>query len=544
MLLLPLFWWVNNSWAQLPHGGRPFPLTGMKAMTEPLIFDDFCLEKALETSLSPDAVSGKKPFAFAWNHETALSPGNSGEWQESSTGTRIWRLHLRTPGALAVNVNFSRFRIKEGIMVFLYPPEQDFFLGGFNYLNNNSADYLPVGFIPGESVIIEMQVPPGYPDFGELEIGALGHAYIDVFGKDGYFGRSGNCNVNINCPQGADYQEVKKAVCRIIFRRGASTELCTGTLINNLKQDTIPYLYTANHCIRNATEAASALFYFDYESPECLNRDDTLLYILSGSSLKATSDSIDFTLLQLNESPPASYNPYFGGWTTTVIPAFRVVCIHHPQGDVKKISLDSDQITPIYQSPIPENLDWLTEESVPEAFWRVIDWDLGTTEGGSSGSPLFNQDNLIIGNLTGGEASCANSVNDYFSKFYMAWDYYSIPSKQLKYWLDPDNSGLKFVGGFQPFDFPDSLINPSDQFFIYPNPATSFVTFETDSQDISGGVLFLYTINGKRIAQYSITADKNIVFDISFLDQGIYVLEFSKGTIRERRKLFVMNPGK
>ena len=33
---------------------------------------------------------------------------------------------------------------------------------------------------------------------------------------------------------------------------------------------------------------------------------------------------------------------------------------------------------------------------------RLEDWDLGTTEGGSSGSPLFNQDHRVIGQLHGG----------------------------------------------------------------------------------------------------------------------------------------------
>jgi hypothetical protein len=191
---------------------------------------------------------------------------------------------------------------------------------------------------------------------------------------------------------------------------------------------------------------------------------------------------------------------------------------------------------------------WLTNQSLAQAFWRVVNWETGTTEGGSSGSPLFNQNQLIVGNLTGGQADCVNSVNDYYSKLYVGWDHYAATAQQLKHWLDPINSGVTNLPGFDPFGKPDTVIidttEYAERFVIFPNPATDIATFETDTMDISGGKLLVFSLTGKKLAQYDIRETKKLSFDVSFLAQGVYIIEFSKGNIRERKRLLIINPQK
>ncbi len=540
-LIFFLVWVFPALYSQLPQGGRPFPFSSMKSAVKPIVLSGFDLQKAIGESLSEEAVSGKKPFRFAWNYSLDFSPENSGKWTEMPDGTRVWRIHLSSPGAYAVNVDFSRYRLKPGSMIFIYAPSQSTFLGGFNQKNNNESQSLPTSFVSGDELVVELQISPGITDYGELKIGSLSHAYIDVFNtSDRYFGASGDCNVDVNCTEGDDWQIVKKAVCRIIFKTGSSTELCTGTLVNNVRQDTIPYLLTANHCIRFVTQAQSAVFYFGHEVDTCGKQFISSSYSLAGSELLATSDSIDFSLLRLSETPPEEHKPYYAGWSVSKIPATSVVCIHHPQGDVKKISIDNGPVTAEYQNPIPLDLHWLYDESLPQAFWRVIKWETGTTEGGSSGSPLFNQNQLIVGNLTGGQADCSNSVNDYYSKFHMGWDYYSNYSKQLKHWLDPESTGITNLVGFNPYG--QNIIQYASRFSVFPNPASSQVTFETDSLDISGGVLSVYSLTGKKMAQYNIKESTRLSFNVSSFNQGMYILEFRKGEIYERKRLVVINP--
>ena len=535
----------QDLYSQIPRGGKPFPYYNLKSAQNKIFLPEFDLNQAIAESLSENAIEGKKPFPFAWNYSLDLTPANSGTWSEMPDGSTIWRIHLVSSGAFGVNVDFSKFQLNPGCMVFIYPPSQEYFFGGFNSGNNNKSANLPVSFVKGEEIVVELQVQKDI-DFGVLNIGSLAHAYIDIFSSlDTKLGPSGNCNVDINCPDGEDWQIIKKAICRITIKSGLNSVYCTGTLINNVKQDTVPYLLTANHCINSNTKANSALFLFDYEADTCDKTSETGSFSLAGSDLLATSDSLDFTLLRLYDSIPSIYKPYFAGWSLSQTPASSAVTIHHPEGDLKKISIDNGPVTAEYQDPIPDNLKWLYTESVPKAFWRVTKWESGTTEGGSSGAPLFNQNKMIVGNLTGGQANCTNPINDYFSKFHMCWDYYSMPSKQLKYWLNPEDSLITSLQGFNPYSSDTLIIDPvefADRYTLFPNPTNGLFTFETDSLDISGGLLSIYSLTGKKIFQYEISGEKRIIADVSFLEQGLYIVEFSKGFEKVRKRLLITNP--
>ncbi len=448
--------------AQVSYGGKPYPYETRKAVHEMVRMPGFDYNQVLKEIKSSEIPDGKKPLPVAWNYEVNFNTSNSGYWQQTDDGVRLWRLEIYSEEAFAIGIFFNEFLLQEGARIFIYNPEQTDIRGSFDHRSNKISGNLPVSFIPGEKVIIELQVSEKLIDFGRLEVGTVSHAFIDLFGisdyKDGRYGLSGNCNVDINCPSGEFWQEVKRSVCRIIFKRSTTSlsELCTGTLINNTNSDGVPYLLTANHCISTAFSAESAVFYFEYESPECDGPDGQVNRTTAGSVIKATSDSLDFSLLLLSEDIPESYNPYFAGWTRTTSPASSSVCIHHPMGDVKKISVENDPVTSQYQPVNPPS--WLNE-SVPNGFWRVTRWDEGATEGGSSGSPLFNNNKMIVGNLTGGDATCANPVNDYFSKFHMCWDYYSPSTKQLKSWLDEKNTGSLAVIGYDPFFIPGPTAN-------------------------------------------------------------------------------------
>ncbi|MCB9000036.1 MAG: trypsin-like peptidase domain-containing protein [Bacteroidales bacterium] len=547
-LILILSFFSSGLYSQLSHGGKPYPYTP-KSGPKPVIMPAFDMQTEIDKSLSEDAVSGKKPFIFAKDYTLDLNPENSGLWTQMPDGTKLWRLHLVSSTSYGVSVLFSKYFLKNGAYLFLYPPSQSSFLGGYNEKNNNPSHSLPTPFIEGEEIIIELQVPPGISDYGELQLGSMAHAFIDLFGsKKSSLKPNGVCSPDINCQEGNDWQLVKKAVCHISIKVGSSTITCTGALINNTAQDTVPYVLTANHCISSAYQAGTAIFKFDYELDTCAKTVISGQYSLAGSDLLATSADIDFTLLRLYESPPAEYKPYFAGWSVSENPATNSVCIQHPYGGVKKISIDNDPLTAEYQNPIPSNLSWLYIGSLPQAFWRVQEWDIGTTEGGSSGSPLFNQNKLIVGNLTGGQSECAKGifVNDYFSKFSMGWDYYTDSTKQLKAWLDPLNSGSINLLGFNPFGEPDtSLVDTteySSRFNVFPNPATGMVTFETDSLDISGGTLSILSLNGKKIAVFTIRDEKRLSFSVDFLPQGVYILELDKGSLTQRKRLLVINP--
>ncbi|MCF8372760.1 MAG: T9SS type A sorting domain-containing protein [Bacteroidales bacterium] len=394
-----------------------------------------------DSLLQADALeTGLKALRFASMIPCNIDVKENAKEDKVATGT-LWRLGIVSENALSLYTEFSSFELPEGAMLFLYNPRKNHILGAFTHLNNKTSKKFAVLPIIGDSLIIEYFEPTNIASSLPLVLGQIGHDYRGIIHilenpKDGSFGHSGSCNIDINCFEGNDWQRDKKAVCRII----ANGALCSGALVNNTNHDARPFFLTANHCVSNQAAADNMICVFNYESPSCNGLDGSVEQAISGGIMRATATALDFCLVELSSAPLPSFQPYFAGWNHTDSPSRQSTSIHHPQGDVKKISKDYDPTVTDTYLPYDAN-----------AHWRIADWDLGTTEGGSSGSPLFDQDHRIIGSLTGGEAYCGHSVNDYYAKFAKAWDSYPEANKQLNFWLDPSNTGATYVNGYDPY---------------------------------------------------------------------------------------------
>jgi hypothetical protein len=75
---------------------------------------------------------------------------------------------------------------------------------------------------------------------------------------------------------------------------------------------------------------------------------------------------------------------------------------------------------------------------------------VGTTEGGSSGSPLYSPDRRVIGQLHGGLASCSTTGaahSDYYGRIFTSWTGGGSSASRLSDWLDPSGSGVGFIDG-------------------------------------------------------------------------------------------------
>ncbi len=398
----------------------------------------------IEAMLLEDEINNETKataFRFAKAFQLDINPQNSGTWEILPNGDKLWRLSIKSDNAYSLNLIFDEYELPENAALYLYNEDKSFILGAFTNLNNKESKVLPTALVPGDKIFIEYYEPANVKFNGKLHIGQIGHDYRGIFNfeKDGSFGQSGTCNVDINCPDGDAWQVDKHAVCRIIM---GGVSLCTGALINNTNNDETPYFLTAHHCTGEAYN--TWVFYFNYESPTCNGVDGSISQTVSGCQLRATTSAsdaqnLDFCLVELSSTPESAYNPYYAGWNKGTAAASNTIGIHHPSGDVKKISKDND-------APVTGDYGSFGDN----AHWQVLEWDLGTTEGGSSGSPLFDENHRIIGDLTGGQASCANSINDYYAKFTISWDYYSTSAKQLKSWLDPAGSNPTTLDGYDP----------------------------------------------------------------------------------------------
>jgi len=444
LILILLLLYIPYLNSQIQYKGRPLKLIYPGSKPIPVI--DLTVGESYKIPI-PDKksqLSRLKPDEFAQIFEVNYDFQNYGVWDTLENGMKIWRLGIYSRGAHSLNIIFNEFELLNGVKVFIYDYKQENILGALTYKNNKPGRILPTTPIPGDIIYIEMQVPSFINNPGLLKIARVGIGYEDFIKdtrlKDEWYGASESCNVDVNCIMNSEIQRSKYSVCRIIYK---GNERCTGVLINNTNNNGRPLVLTAQHCLSTNFLAETAIFYFDYESPYCNGPDGSVLKSLSGSRLIATTDNkLDFSLVELTIEPPFNYRPFFAGWNNSNIAPENSYSIHHPVGDVKKIAVDYDEAT---TADYGEGYDVSTH-------WLISDWEMGTTEKGSSGCPLFNRDGEVIGTLTGGDANCQLPVNDYYQKLYHSWDDYQDKTQQLKYWLDPSNSGDINIEGFDPFE--------------------------------------------------------------------------------------------
>ncbi|HZL11413.1 MAG TPA: trypsin-like peptidase domain-containing protein [Prolixibacteraceae bacterium] len=422
---------------QISHGGVPIQIKKLKSWSPdadlvvmPTV--DNQTMRNMNSSTSPNML---KSFHFAHPFPVSLTPENSGKWYATDE-VNVWQLRIRSVGAYSLNLIFDRYNLPENARLFLISEKTGELKGAYTSDNNSDSQIFAVEPIEGDELIVQYEEPTRVKFSGELRISQVAHDFIGVTASDAHrpLGISGSCNVNVNCDLANGTENIRDAVCRILVE---GTELCSGTLINNTAMDGIPYVLTANHCIRNDRQAQSSIFLFNYESPSCSTIDGDVSRSLSGSTLKAAFDSLDFTLVLLNTIPPYNYRSYMAGWNRKNTAPTSSICIHHPLGDIKKIAIDSN--APKTSS---FNINYY-----PNGFWQVLRWDNGVTEAGSSGGPLFDQNNQLVGTLTGGLANCTLPTNDYFEKFALAWNHRKEKEKQLKAWLDPLSSNVETLTG-------------------------------------------------------------------------------------------------
>jgi len=533
--------------AQLNRGGTPWSVT--EDISHPVEADVILTPPDLGQVAAEDVLH-PVPYRFAVNlpvnagitnpsekthPASGLRQQASGSWTTLSNGDRIWLFTIRAPGAKAITVYFDRFRIPEGGRLFVYNHDRSMVLGAFSDLNNNDEELFSTALIRGDQVTLEYDQPATLSDLPALHISEIAYAYRGVNETDGLtgFGSSGDCEVNVKCAEGDGWQDEQKGVARVAVKKLSNTYWCSGSLVNNTRQDQTPYFLTADHCGRGAKPAdySQWIFYFNYLSATCANPSvEPGFRAMTGSEKVATAGDVavggsDFLLVLLNESIPDTFNVWFNGWNRNDVASPSGVGIHHPMGDIKKIST--------YTTPLISTI-WVhpTKLTHWEVTWAATANGHGVTEGGSSGSPIFDPDGRIVGTLTGGEASCDSAFltrPDYYGKFSYSWDMNgSDPSQRLDYWLDPDNTGVTVLDGI-PLNIPEPEL-PSSNLLIFPNPTSGIVYLKTtliqNLQDIPVTLLDTW---GRPVASYMGSDDGSgqISLDVTSLPDGFYFIRLS-----------------
>lgn len=462
--------------AQISHGGKPWTFSTAKGGSASFInveYDEISLKAPdVEPLIAEDMANASKdlPLRVGVSLDADITMQNAGTWTDLPMGARLWTLKVRVPGAKALTLGFEDFHLAEGSKLFFYNENRKQVLGAFTSENNLENRSFAIEQVQGEVVCIEYYEPAykkaGSADKTTFRIFDVGYFYREFTDLKPYkdtqtrVQESESCEVDINCsPVGDDWQDEKRGVAQITLKSGGSWYVCTGSLMNNTNNDGTPYFLTAFHCGEDNTttnEFNQWIFKFKYEAPAAqasgsgttITSEPTGSRSITGCTKKASGDisgGSDFLLLLLNSTPTAAYEPYYNGWTRSTSNPTNGVGIHHPAGDIKKISTYSSASTGSYTGSA-SNAHWALR-------WTRNSNGYGVTEGGSSGSPLFDSNGYVVGTLTGGSSYCTQtSGQDYYGKISYHWQSNgNTNAKQLKPWLDPGNTGVTNCPGYDPY---------------------------------------------------------------------------------------------
>ncbi len=399
------------------------------------------------------------PPRFAIPESTWLTPEDSGAWEDLDGRYQLWRLRISAPGALSLNLGFTGYHLPVGARLSIYPadvtgPADDRGLVTFTDADNEDHGELWTPVILADEIVVELVLPRNERRNYRLELTAINQGYR-FFGEDPTLlgaDKAGTCNVDVVCPEGDDWRDQISSVG--VISTGGST-FCTGVMMNNTAADGKPYFLTAFHCNINVGTAASLVVYWNFQSPICGDQSGGLLdQFMTGSTFLAGSATSDFTLVLMDDEVVPAHGVIFAGWNRSTDDPTNATAIHHPRGDEKSISFEHDPLTTTtYFSNGPSPGDG--------THLRVADWDVGTTEPGSSGSPLFDQDKRVVGQLHGGEAACGNDDPDWYGRFSVSWEGDGTADTRLRDYLDAGNTGATVIDFFDP-QVPGFLVTPAN----------------------------------------------------------------------------------
>ena len=442
------------------------------------------LSKASTVHVKGRAYFGKLlPCSIHFMEESTATP--------TANGT-TFTLSITSHGAYSIGLRTSGLILSDGCELYVYNNDRDDILGA---LTNDVSDLsLLTRQIQGDTINVELFVPQGVVQ-EDFEITAICYDYANMFGK--YSKGSGSreaCSseVNINCDEGQAFQDIKHAVVLLSIDNDMESFICTGSIVNNVQCDQTPYVLTAAHCLCEQDAADNTVVYFNYENSSCGTTSSILpYYSMTGGTIVATAPkkkytdqrgrtssklfpALDFTLLRLRQNIPEEYLPYYAGLSiSTTDNLSSVATIHHPQGKTKKISISRSKP---YQDSYPDVDPGVHYDKF--SHWHIEKWDVGTTEGGSSGAPLFNLKKQIVGILSGGYADCTNPVDDSFQMISKAWNSYSKRENQLKASL-ASGFNVTEIQSYNPYNITEKYLPATLEAKLSDDSSSVLLTWQT-----------------------------------------------------------------
>jgi lysyl endopeptidase len=435
-----------------------------------------------------DSKNGSMRFAIGRDIQVTQK---NGVWSDEGSGKSAWRFKVFAPSAVHLNFGFSRISLPDDAELLILSGDGKSALGPYNKNDIPAHGQLWTAMLPGEGALLQITVPSAQRSQVDFTLSRVSQGYRG-FGFNTHLCKAGACNMDVACLAPDDpWNGPRRSVGAYTV---GGTDTCTGSLVNNSNNDRRMLFATARHCsVTTNALAQTTLVFWNYESPTCRTPGSAA----SGTVLpKPTTTSAGLALLAQTNNPFAGSDPagtrsdwailelvtppvgntlnlFWAGWDRRPPPtqcaatggpnstAGRCAGIHHPGVDEKRITF--------VQTPmILDNISGATG-----VHWQA-NWDVsppilpgispvpvsvvpGVTERGSSGSPLYDANQRLIGVLSGGPSACgATGVNlrDQYGGLFHAWEGNGTPATRMKDVLDPGNSGVDFIDGINACNAP------------------------------------------------------------------------------------------
>jgi hypothetical protein len=382
-----------------------------------------------------------------------------GTWAPMADGHRLWRMEIQSDSASGLRVEFSNFSVGQGKVWVHSGSTID---GPYTARGPWGNGEFWSGTVQGDSAVIEYEAAGGMNSGGlvnnapPFHVHRIAHEALNPQTPGGAIplvyqtqpDPAALCNLDVNCYK--DWLVTKKSVAHIQFEETSGPEqgtfLCSGSLVGTRDNSFKPYLLTAGHCIHSEDSARSLETFWAYETAGCNQPpppDRGSLNSQNGGHLLgwATIQKGDYSLVLL---PNVPQGVVFSGWDPHDPDlGAQLVGIHHPTGGFKRIS---------FGHTVPSVDVFVGNDFAPSGYYHDVIYDLGITEPGSSGSPLFSSPGVVVGMLTygpavPGEVACATGDSGGYGKFsnaYAALQAYfeNLPFAEVK----PSATDVNFTG--------------------------------------------------------------------------------------------------
>ena len=476
------------------------------------------------------------PYRFGKSFPLSLTL-NDGQWQQVDNG-RVWTMTLESIGALSLNFIFDNFYLPEGATLEIINEDGTAFYGPVNADAIPKTGHFMTDLIPGQRVSLFLYEPYKVQGKSTLTISNVIHAYrgFDLKSFICYgIGSSSSCNVDVACHP--EYEAESKALALVLLANG--TEWCSGSLLMSTDYSFKPYFLTAFHCIDSnksgyisdieKEDAENWMFKFHFKKEECGDTTLAASITYNGAIFRAAWMNTDFALMEISHNLKTNLSLYWLGWDRSGNTPSNGACIHHPKGDLMKISIEDDAFS---------TDKWNGANSTNEYNHWKVNFDEGVREDVSSGSPLFDQSQRVVGQLHGGptnDNACQQTVAKY-GKFNLSWTGGGTNDTRLSNWLDSMSTNRTTINSSSSVIISGTNMLCSQGTYTISNmPSDSFVALNTNYSSTGLSIQVSPNLNITSYSNGSLTVQK-------VSDGRGYIKVYYKGSLISTKEMWVGGP--